>query len=72
MPDVSIKVTPNGPYLVQGSVDVLDAEGNPFTVRETFALCRCGGSTNKPFCDGTHSKIGFEGAEQAVAASQES
>ena len=70
MPDVSIKVARDGPYIVSGSAEVLDAQGNPFTVRETFALCRCGGSTTKPFCDGTHSKIGFEGAEQAVAASQ--
>jgi 3-phenylpropionate/trans-cinnamate dioxygenase ferredoxin subunit len=67
MADVSIKVSRNGPYVVKGSVEVLDADGNPYTVKESFALCRCGGSTTKPFCDGTHSKIGFQGAEQAVA-----
>jgi CDGSH-type Zn-finger protein len=46
---------------------VVDAEGNRFPAeRETIALCRCGGSTTKPFCDGTHSKVGFRAAERAV------
>jgi CDGSH-type Zn-finger protein len=46
---------------------LLDAEGNEFRAeRATVALCRCGGSTNKPFCDGTHSKAGFRAAERAV------
>ena len=46
---------------------VVDAEGNEFpSERETIALCRCGGSTNKSFCDGAHSKIGFRAAERAV------
>ncbi len=67
MADVSIKVTHNGPYVVRGSAEVQDADGTTYTVKETFALCRCGGSTTKPFCDGTHSKIGFQGAERAVA-----
>lgn len=62
-----ITVLDNGPYLVKGSVLLLDAEGNEFrTERATVALCRCGGSTNKPFCDGTHSKIGFPVSEKAV------
>ena len=57
----------NGPYLVKGPVLLLDAEGNEFRAeRKTVALCRCGRSTNKPFCDGTHSKIGFRAAERAV------
>jgi CDGSH-type Zn-finger protein len=57
----------NGPYLVKGSVVLLDAEGNEFRAeRATVALCRCGRSANKPFCDGTHSKIGFRAAERAV------
>ena len=46
----------------------LDADGNIVDVsgRERVSLCRCGGSTKKPFCDGTHSKIGFQGAIEAV------
>jgi CDGSH-type Zn-finger protein len=57
----------NGPYLVRGPVLLLDAEGNEFRAeRATVALCRCGGSMTKPFCDGTHSKAGFRAAERAV------
>jgi CDGSH-type Zn-finger protein len=57
----------NGPYLVKGPVVVTDAEGNEFPLeRATVALCRCGGSTTKPFCDGTRSKIGFRAAQRAV------
>jgi CDGSH-type Zn-finger protein len=64
---VTITIRPNGPYLVKGPIRLVDADGNEFPVQgDTVALCRCGGSTNKPFCDGTHSKIGFQGAERAV------
>ena len=57
----------NGPFLINGSVLLTDAEGNQFhSERETIALCRCGGSTTKPFCDGSHSKLGFQAAERAV------
>jgi len=57
----------NGPYLVKGPVVLLDAEGNEFcTERATVALCRCGRSMTKPFCDGTHSKVGFRAAERAI------
>ena len=63
----TITTRPNGPYLVKGPVCLVDADGNEFPVTgDTIALCRCGGSTKKPFCDGTHSKIGFQGAEKAV------
>lgn len=58
----------NGPYLVKGATGlrIVDADGNEFTVdRDTIALCRCGGSSTKPFCDGTHGKIGFQAAEKA-------
>lgn len=64
---VKIVASDNGPYLVKGPVLLLDAEGNEFALkRATIALCRCGGSTKKPFCDGTHSKIGFRAAQRAV------
>lgn len=57
----------DGPFLVRGPVIVVDAEGSEFpSERATVALCRCGGSTKKPFCDGTHSKLGFRAAERAV------
>jgi len=74
-----VVVTKNGPYLVSGSVPmarqtiVADQEGgseqwresHPFAPQESYALCRCGHSANKPFCDGTHKKIGFDGTETA-------
>lgn len=64
-----ITVRENGPYLIKGPITLLDADGNAYTVdKPTIALCRCGGSTNKPFCDGTHSRAGFAAAERAVAA----
>jgi CDGSH-type Zn-finger protein len=72
MTDVTITVRKNGPYLVCGSVEVRDADGNPYPAKgATVALCRCGASTKKPFCDGTHSKVGFQAAEQAVPDSAE-
>jgi len=65
--NVTIVATENGPYLVRGPVSIHDVDGNEHQIeRETVALCRCGGSSNKPFCDGTHSKIGFQAAERAV------
>ena len=74
MNDGPVTITPleNGPYLVKGPVTVMDADGSEYHVeRSTIALCRCGGSTNKPFCDGTHSKIGFAAAERAVQAADD-
>ncbi len=65
MADVSIRPTDNGPYVVKGPINLVDADGNAFEVKETVALCRCGGSNNKPFCDGTHNKIGFQSAPRA-------
>lgn len=69
MSEVKITVRPNGPYRVEGPVKLLDANGQQWdlTGKPAFSLCRCGGSTNKPFCDGTHSKLGFQAAEAAVA-----
>jgi CDGSH-type Zn-finger protein len=72
MADVTIKVRKDGPYLVTGPIDLIDHEGKPISIPEGkgVALCRCGASTKKPFCDATHSKIGFQGASQAVAEAE--
>jgi CDGSH-type Zn-finger protein len=77
MADVTIEVRKNGPYRIHGEVTLVDHEGNPIPIPEGkrkvtpegkswISLCRCGGSVMKPFCDGTHSRIGFIGAEEAV------
>ena len=58
---VEIKPSANGPLLVRGPVRILDAEGNVVAELDKAALCRCGQSSNKPFCDGTHKTIGFVG-----------
>ncbi len=71
MADVVITVKKNGPYIVSGPVALRDADGNAYQAQETIALCRCGASTKKPFCDGTHSKTGFAAAERAVPGSAE-
>jgi CDGSH-type Zn-finger protein len=71
MSDPTIQVLPKGPYLVAGKITLLDASGNRIDAGEKTALCRCGASTNKPFCDGTHSKIGFDAAAAAVPQSAE-
>ena len=68
---VTIETIKNGPYIVKGEVELIDAEGNKFPVEPRMALCRCGASTEKPFCDGTHSKVGFNAAEKAVPESKE-
>lgn len=64
-----IRIRENGPYRVEGPFRLIDADGNEFETEAgtVYALCRCGGSTTKPFCDGTHSRAGFEAAERAVA-----
>lgn len=58
--DTTIEVTPNGPLLVYGTVTIKDTQGNETVRYKTTALCRCGASSNKPYCDGTHVKIGFK------------
>ena len=70
---INITTKKNGPYIVTGDLSQLqltDADGKPYDIsgKQTIALCRCGGSVKKPFCDGTHSKIGFQAAEAAVQA----
>ena len=71
MADVTISMLKNGPYIVTGTVELKDADGNVYPAKDKIALCRCGASTTKPFCDGTHSKIGFQAAERAVPGSAE-
>ena len=74
---LTIKVRNNGPYAIDvttGQFELVDAEGNPIPLpplppgKTTVTLCRCGASSRKPFCDGTHSKIGFKGATEAARA----
>jgi CDGSH-type Zn-finger protein len=56
-----IVVEENGPYCVRGGVRVRSEDGTSWETRNRMTLCRCGGSANKPFCDGTHDRIGFRG-----------
>ena len=55
----TIELAKNGPLLVKGLEDLQNSEGKPLPSKKVMALCRCGGSETKPFCDGTHSDIGF-------------
>ena len=72
---LTIRARKNGPYLITGDLRELtltDGDGNPYdlTGEVDIVLCRCGASTTKPFCDRTHSKIGFQAAESAVRAAE--
>jgi CDGSH-type Zn-finger protein len=72
---VKISIRPNGPYVVEGEVELVDVNGNKVDTNARgprFALCRCGASVTKPFCDGAHSKVGFQAAEAAVALEKRS
>lgn len=69
--EATIVIKPKGPYVVTGAFTVTDEKGNKVQTKEKVSLCRCGASTTKPFCDGTHSKIGFEAAAAAVPESKE-
>lgn len=61
---VTITVYPDGPLLVRGGAQIVDAAGEPVERRRrTVALCRCGLSSIKPFCDGTHKAAGFRTEE---------
>ena len=70
---VEVVATKNGPYLLTGDLSQLelrDGDGNlyDFAGKGRIFLCRCGASTTKPFCDGQHSRIGFQAAEAAVSS----
>lgn len=59
--ELIVEVTQNGPLLAYGNISIKDSEGNITKKNKVTALCRCGASGNKPYCDGSHAKIGFEG-----------
>jgi uncharacterized Fe-S cluster protein YjdI/CDGSH-type Zn-finger protein len=70
--EATIEPRPNGPLFIRGRVRIRDADGNVIREDTRLALCRCGASGNKPFCDGSHRRIGFrtdppgaEGADEA-------
>jgi 3-phenylpropionate/trans-cinnamate dioxygenase ferredoxin subunit len=68
---IEITATKDGPYKVRGDLSeltLLDPNGQAYDLagKKAVSLCRCGGSTTKPFCDGQHSQIGFQAAEEAV------
>ena len=65
MANTTITPTDNGPYLVQGNLALLDADGNAYQVSDTIALCRCGRSATKPFCDGSHETTEFSAVNRA-------
>jgi CDGSH iron-sulfur domain-containing protein 3 len=70
MSQVTIKARDNGPFLVEGPVTIVDAAGGVFHIppgKPAVALCRCGQSKNKPFCDGSHKTCNFMAAERAAA-----
>lgn len=65
---LTIRCRENGPLVVQGPVRVIDHKGNEYPLpsgKDTIALCRCGASQTKPFCDGSHRGCGFHGGELA-------
>jgi CDGSH-type Zn-finger protein len=61
MPEVTITPSENGPYVVSGPVRLTDVGGREINHPDPMAMCRCGRSRNKPFCDGTHATINFDG-----------
>lgn len=66
MADVKIRMRPNGPLVVEGAFQLFDSRGAEFSVpadKPAIALCRCGHSNNRPFCDGSHRTCGFESDE---------
>jgi CDGSH-type Zn-finger protein len=67
---ITITPTDDGPYLVRGGAALLDADGAAYEVGETIALCRCGQSSIKPFCDGAHERARFAATERAAHAAQ--
>lgn len=73
MSEITIKTRENGPLLVTGPIRLTDHLGNVYdlTGKESVALCRCGQSAKKPFCDGSHRACGFVAAETVAPATPE-
>jgi CDGSH-type Zn-finger protein len=76
MSQIKIRLRPNGPLVIEGAspldtlIEITDHQGNPFPIpmnKPVVALCRCGHSSNKPFCDGAHKNCGFLAQELAPA-----
>lgn len=68
MSEVRVRLRPNGPIVIEGPFTLVDHEGNEFTLptdKPVVALCRCGQSAKRPFCDGTHKTCGFAAVERA-------
>ncbi|HVA92226.1 MAG TPA: CDGSH iron-sulfur domain-containing protein [Chloroflexota bacterium] len=68
--EVTITPNKNGPYYIKGSICMQLPNGQVLETEQETWLCRCGGSANKPFCDGTHKRIGFQADEAARAATE--
>ena len=64
-----VTIRNNGSIRIEGEFTIVDQEGRPFDLagRTVISLCRCGGSSNKPFCDGTHNRCGFASEVEAFA-----
>ncbi len=68
MSDVKIRLRDHGPLVVEGPITLVDAEGNQYKIssdKPAIALCRCGASGNRPFCDGAHKACSFDAADRA-------
>ena len=67
MSETKISVRDDGPFLVEGPFKLVDADGKEYTIdgsKPAYALCRCGASANRPFCDGAHKTAGFKSCER--------
>ena len=67
MADVKIEIRANGPNRISGPIEIVDQDGNAYTIPEGqfVSFCRCGTSSNKPFCDGSHRECSFEAESKA-------
>lgn len=70
MADVKIRMRPNGPLVIEGPFELVDSRGQAFLIpadKPAIALCRCGHSARRPFCDGSHKSCGFDSDEAPAA-----